>query len=309
MAFETTIDHSAEYPVVFLRDTVTGSKVEIYAFGALLNAFWVDGKNIIDGFTSVNDAVKDISNGFKSARLSPFVCRMKHGTYRFNGQLYKTEKCYLPPHAIHGLVYDGVYEIVETIANETEASVKLTHTYHAEDKGYPFKYHSTIVWKLETNHKLTVTTSVTHNNTTAIPFAEGWHPYFTLADSIDDCTLQMNTVKQVEFDETLIPTGKMLEDERFSSGANLKNILLDNCFLLSDIHQPAAIFKSNKLQLTIQPNASYPYVQVYTPPHRQSIAIENLSGTPDCFNNGIGLLLLEPNKAYSFNVSYTVATV
>jgi aldose 1-epimerase len=60
------------------------------------------------------------------------------------------------------------------------------------------------------------------------------------------------------------------------------------------------------LQLVIEPDNSYPVLQVYIPAHRKSIAIENLSGAPDNFNNGIHLVMLEPEQSKTFYTSYTV---
>ena len=59
-------------------------------------------------------------------------------------------------------------------------------------------------------------------------------------------------------------------------------------------------------QLEIQPDASYPYLQIYIPPHRQSIAIENLSAPPDSFNNGIGLITLAAGESTVFSTQYVV---
>jgi aldose 1-epimerase len=60
------------------------------------------------------------------------------------------------------------------------------------------------------------------------------------------------------------------------------------------------------IQIEIHPDSSYPYLQIYIPPGRQSIAIENLSGAPDGFNNGIGLLTLEPGQSTIFNTMYKI---
>jgi aldose 1-epimerase len=60
------------------------------------------------------------------------------------------------------------------------------------------------------------------------------------------------------------------------------------------------------MKLIVDPENSYPILQIYTPLSRKSIAIENLTGAPDNFNNGIGLLFLDPKKEYSFTTSYTV---
>jgi aldose 1-epimerase len=48
-------------------------------------------------------------------------------------------------------------------------------------------------------------------------------------------------------------------------------------------------------------------LQLYIPPSRRSIAIETLSGAPDAFNNGIGLILLDPGTSRQFSVTYEVA--
>jgi aldose 1-epimerase len=54
------------------------------------------------------------------------------------------------------------------------------------------------------------------------------------------------------------------------------------------------------------PSDSYPYLQIYTPPHRKSIAIENVSGPPDAFNNGMGFVTLEPGQSALFTTTYKV---
>jgi aldose 1-epimerase len=47
-----------------------------------------------------------------------------------------------------------------------------------------------------------------------------------------------------------------------------------------------------------------PYLQLYTPADRKSIAIENLSGIPNCFNNKIGLQLMKPHQNLILKTSY-----
>ena len=96
MPYKVTVNQSQLHPVITLINRDTQCSAEIYAFGGLLNQFSipVDGQlvNVIDGFSSVDDAVHNITNGFKSARLSPFTCRLNKGEYHFDQQLYKVEK-------------------------------------------------------------------------------------------------------------------------------------------------------------------------------------------------------------------------
>jgi aldose 1-epimerase len=91
-------------------------------------------------------------------------------------------------------------------------------------------------------------------------------------------------------------------------GQKMEGIFLDNCFLLDQRSetQHKCTLKNETVTLTIAPDKHYPYLQIYTPPHRKSIAIENLTSAPDSFNNGIGLLIIEPKHTLEFSTTYTL---
>ncbi len=313
MSFEAIITQESGHPVVTLTDTQTGCGAEIYGFGGLLNAFRVPSgnktANIIDGFASVEDAIKNITNGFKSTKLSPFVCRMNHGKYMFEEKNYTIQKYFLSGHAIHGLLFDAPFKITDTESGNENARVTLEYEYKAMDAGYPFLYKMTIYWKLEAGNKLSVTTTISHQNKTTIPIADGWHPYFSLGGSIDDYTLQFDSDCRLEYNADLIPTGKQMIDNRFMKGISLRGIELDNSFVLNtNIANARCILENNAFRLTIEPDKTYPVLQVYIPPHRNSVALENLSGAPDNFNNGMGLILLAPSEEKIFTTSYSVSS-
>ena len=314
MNFETIVTEESGYQVITLKDTSSGCEAEIYSLGGLLNSFLIPGKqgikNVIHAFESVNDAITNITNGFKSTKLSPFVCRLFKGQYSFRGNNYTIQKHFLNGHAIHGLLYNEAFQIKETIASDDYASVTLSFAYQGTDAGYPFPYDMSITWKLESGNKLNVTTSLIHNNPHTIPMADGWHPYFTLGGKVDEWTMQFDSDTQLEYDEALLPTGKKFIDDRFVNGALLKGIELDNSFSLStNAIQPKCVLQNEHFKLTIEPDKNYPILQIYIPPHRTSIAIENLSGAPDNFNNGMGLLLLQPGEEKTFSTCYSVAAL
>jgi aldose 1-epimerase len=139
--------------------------------------------------------------------------------------------------------------------------------------------------------------------------ADGWHPYFRLGGKADQWLLQFHSAAIVEFDQRLVPTGRQAQYEVFETARPLGDVFLDNCFVLKpgvvsaacELYNPA-----NGLRVSLYPDASYPYLQIYTPNTRDSIAVENLSGAPDCFNNKMGLLLLEPGHSQIFTVRYKV---
>ncbi len=308
MKFSAEIDKSSLFPVITLSNLENGVSAEVYAFGALLNKFQtpVRGQltNVVDGFTSPSAAIAEMTPGFKSAFLSPFTCRMNKGQYDFDGKVYQIEKFFLPPHAIHGLVYDAVFSVVSVHSTNEEAQVLLRYHYEKNDAGYPFAFTIQHLWKLTLGDFLSVTTTIEHHNDVAIPYAQGWHPYFTLGGSIDTASLQFSSNQQLEFDDTLLPTGELIDDRRFEQGNLLAGTNLDNCFALNADEPQVCTLENEQLKLSILPDLSYPYLQVYTPPHRNSIAIENLSGAPDCFNNKMGLRLLAPNLPVVFKTTY-----
>jgi aldose 1-epimerase len=99
MQYAIQIRHENNFAIISLLNAAEGVCAEIYSFGGLLNRFElpVQGNpfNIVDGYASIADAQARCAEGFQSVRLSPFVCRLKKGSYEWNGMAYQIEKKYL----------------------------------------------------------------------------------------------------------------------------------------------------------------------------------------------------------------------
>jgi aldose 1-epimerase len=313
MSFQVNVTGEETSTKVQLMDNESGCIAEVYTFGALLNSFSVpvngERLNVIDGFNSIEEARSQLTPMFKSAKLSPFVCRVKNGHYKFADSAYHLSKYFLKTSAIHGLVFDAPFSVVDQTSNDNEACVKLQYVYDNDNEGYPFHYRCEVEYRLSANNSLTVSTTITNIDEQLMPVADGWHPYFTLGDKVDDYQVEFQSKEMLEFDKDLIPTGKTVPYQEFSSLKNFGNTVFDNCFTLNFAEcQPMAVVRNPKrnVQVEIYPTNSYPYLQIYTPENRRSIAIENLSGAPDAFNNGIGLKVLEPNEASTFTTKFVI---
>ncbi|MBX3257321.1 MAG: aldose 1-epimerase [Chitinophagaceae bacterium] len=299
---------------ILLNDDDGNCTVEIVpAFGAMLHAFKVSDTtgtlNIIDSYNdkSVFDNNAEPA-GFKGLKLSPFPCRIQNASYHFNGKEYRFQKRLSNDAAIHGLLYREAFTVTKETVTGNEASLHLLCRYPATDPGYPFTYDCLVTYTLQRGNALTVTTSVTNTGNAPMPVADGWHPYFTFEKPVNGLELQFASEQMLEF-VNLIPSGKTLSNPAFISGALIGSTELDNSFVLDfTASQPLCILRDpdSKWQLELYPEKSYPYLQVYIPPHRKSIAIENLSAPPDSFNNGMGLITLPPGKETSFSVKYVV---
>lgn len=299
---------------VQLKNTHLSASI-IPACGALLNALIVTTSNgdlnLIDAFTDSTDAREHIAPAFQSAKLSPFACRIEKATYQYQGTTYKFEKCLdSGGNALHGLLYNEPFSIIEATANETYARLELLHQYQGDEAGYPFAYDCTVIYTLQ-NDSLTITTEIVNRSEQTMPLTDGWHPYFTFHKPINDLELQFHASQMLEFID-LIPTGKYLPNQYFTTSQSIGNTELDNAFLIdTNAPQPTCILRdpASKLQIEITPDHNYPILQIYTPPHRNSIAIENISGAPDAFNNGIGLTELPASQQKSFSTTYTIRSL
>jgi len=310
MPFSILTEEQNNSIVIILKDENIKCEAEIYSFGAILNRFSIPVNNkainVIDGFSSVADSKENITKGFKSTKLSPFVCRLTKGEYKFNGTPYKIDKFYIGDSAIHGLLFDQSFTIKDNGADDDKAFVVLSCQYTKKEEGFPFTFDMEVTYTLTPNNSLTLTTKVTNTGTTNMPLSDGWHPYFTLDTKVDELFVQFNSKRMIEFDDKLVPTGNYLPFNNFSEAKKLGDTFLDNCFELNETGAIVCTLKNKKngLQLNIIPASSYPYLQIYTPPHRDSIAIENLSSAPDAFNNRIGLIIAKPNEKYVFTTTY-----
>lgn len=279
--------------------------------GALWHGWLFDhnGKeiNLIDHYQNEADIKQNLSDSYKSAKLSPFACRIPEGKYSYEGKQYEFVKKHSDGTAIHGLLFNKLFRQGEVNQDDEKISVSFHYSYRHEDAGYPFDYDCTITYTLHQDGGVTLETRVKNTLEDTIPMMDGWHPYFTTGSKVNDCTLQFFSKEVVEFDENLIPTGRLLPYHEFEQERKLEDTDLDHSFLLDEkAPQPRCTFSDpqKNIQLQIFPSENYPVLQIYTPPHRNSIAIETLSGAPDAFNNGIGLVLLSPGEEKIFSVTY-----
>lgn len=312
MSFKVSRTELNTTSLIHLSDNNHSTAVSVIpAVGAMLHEFMipVNGQpfNIIDNYSLDTPVKEQVTNYFKSVKLSPWVCRMADGRYNFNGIAYQSTKMYSDGTALHGLLYDQPFEVEAESADERSASVLLSHEYKCYDPGYPFEYRCQVRYTLHPGAMLEVDTTITNMTETSIPIADGWHPYFRLGGKVNDWELFFDAQGMVEFDKRLVPTGNTIPFNQFNAPSLVGSTRMDNCFLINIVPGKAACTlknPANGLKVSLFPDPSYPYLQVFIPDHRESIAIENLSSAPDSFNNHMGLVLLPMGQSHSFKVFY-----
>jgi aldose 1-epimerase len=264
----------------------------------------IDGNSSLDEFST--------SRIFNNAKLIPFPNRIKDGFYNFDGKNYQLD-CNLTQekNAIHGLLYDKEFDVIRNNLSDTSGEVVFSHLYDRIHSGYPFKFETEISFKLSLDSGFTCTTHVTNRGKKAMPFGDGWHPFFNFNKQVDLLYLKFNSKYLIDVDERMIPKGKITNFKEFNSLKRITTTRFDSCFFLDDrekIHRAEIYDPDTKISLILWQETgrhAYNYLQVYIPPDRHSIALEPMTCNIDAFNNKDGLIILQPGESYqaSYGVS------
>lgn len=296
-----TYGTGSSWEVWQLEDVQQNMRIDIVpSAGGILNAWWVGDVNIIDGYSGHGDFLARVHAGFRSAKLLPFAGRLHEASYAWQGRSYRLDKFLLNGSALHGLVYDQPFVVDETWQDQDGCGIKLIYQYPGDHPGYPFRFSCEVVYRLGAGGLLEISTKLGNpsDGVEELPLVDGWHPYFVLGDVVDQWRLKVQSDQMLEYSDALIPTGRYLHDESFLYGATIGNRELDNGFLLREDVSPFCELTNpaNGITVAFIQQQHYPFLQLYIPDDRKSIAIENLSGAPDAFNNGMGVTVLKPGN-------------
>ena len=308
------------FTLVRLRHDPTGQFVTINpGFGGMLHQLGLsDGHTVtelLDTYHSPNALQTTFADTYRGAKLSPFANMVAGGRYTFGGTAYQLPINWpADGHAIHGFVADKPFDVVSEKSSDTGAELALHYSDAGQTPGFPFPFHLTVTYRLHAETGFSAQTTVENTGETPMPYADGWHPYFRLADSIDRLCLQLPTDTEIVLDNSYIPTGKTTHSTDFERFTPIGNRPFDACFRVKTTDGLARTYLRNPqtdTELCVWQQAdAYPYVQIYSPPDRQSLAIEPMTAWPDALNNQQGLLRLAPGQRWTgaFGINLTASS-
>lgn len=241
--------------------------------------------------------------GYRGVALFPFPNRLRDGRYEFAGREYRFDINEASTQtALHGFLFQLSAQVNDETRTEDSHGVTLVYDCDGRHPGYPFKARVEMTYTLRASGALEVVMAVKNTDTLAIPVGLGWHPYYTLGRSVDECVLQMPPARRVMIDERMLPTGEQVEETRFVTPAALGETAFDDCFELDAGRQQAVLWsEQDSFGLSVWQEAgteNMNFMQLYIPPDRQSMAIEPMSCGIDAFNTGAGLVVLQPGQGY-----------
>lgn len=270
--------------------------------GAVLRSYEVDGFAVLDGF-----AADEMCTGARGAPLVPWPNRIRDGRYTFAGeshQLPLTET--RRRHAIHGL---GRW--VSWAATKKTADRVVLQTVIHPQPGYEFTVALTVTYQL-TAEGLEAKITGRNVGDRPAPFGAGHHPYIRVGDGlIDDATLRSPAHARLLLDGRAIPTGQarpVAGRYSFLRARRIGSTVLDVPLLDLESNRDGlvrVVLESPQRRVTLWMDGRFQFLMLFTGDtlaperRRRGLAVEAMTCAPDAFNNGLGLISLEPGESVS----------
>jgi aldose 1-epimerase len=240
--------------------------------------------------------------------LIPFPNRVEDGRYRFddvNYQLAITEP--ERGNAIAGLVWNRDW-MLQGIGG-SQSQVTLEVSLDGSDTGYPFQLRVSVTYRVSEDG-IEVATEATNVGDRAAPYGAGYHPYLRIPgiSSIDECWLRIPAETYLPVNERMIPLPAVPvagTSYDFRESRRIGETPMDTCFTGFTTKDGLTHIElgdgGGRRGITLYMAPPLDYLQVFTgdtlPEGRRSaIALEPQTCAPNAFNNGSGLIRLEPGE-------------
>ena len=231
--------------------------------------------------------------------------RVRNGNYSFQGRNYQlpiTEPTL--GNAIHGFLARKPFEIIEKKVIDNQAKLVLQHTYTGDYPGYPFPFDFQLTYELHTNGHFFIRFGIKNTGEHQMPFAIGWHPYFTFPDAdLSDLEISFSPQSKFLSDSQMIPLREEMVE--YTEPVDLAKESLDNVFRLREAEYHTTILTNKRTHASLcikQHVADFPFLVVYAPENEACIAIEPMTANTDAFNTLDGLKSLGPEDRFSSEV-------
>lgn len=291
-----------------------GAELEILTgWGAGLNAWRVPVANgtreLLFGYRDEKTFRETQADTSAGERLSPWPGRTNNAVWQWNGNSYKLDNNVTwAKHSLHGLTHTKKWSLVSFESDEASATLKVAYDWTGNHAGFPFPFRAETAFTF-TGESVTVKSYTKNVGQNAMPYAEGWHPYFMLGQKVDTLTLSTPESERLLLDSTDIPTGERVAETRFEGKAALGDTFINDCFALKGNFESAStVLASEKESITISQKSDakgFRQLVVYTPPDRNSIAIEPMTSEPDVLNHHREMIVLNAGEELNLEWSAT----
>ncbi len=267
-------------------------------FGACLLDLQFNNISVLDGYATPEELVAN--KWSKNIILLPYPNRLRDGRYVHEGKTYQFDLTNAATqNSIHGFGKDAPMNVDKIWVKKHGAGLRCVWQYDGHHAAYPFPFTADIMMILRAG-QFEMDMTVYNDGATEIPVGLGWHPYFKMSEKSNESSLKMPNCQLISIDDRMLPTGEKTQFNKFKRLTRIKEATLDNGFFINNQTENAeTVLASEHGRLTFWQETGHQkwnFLQVFTPPHRKSVAIEPMTCNIDAFNNGDGLVMLKPSE-------------
>jgi aldose 1-epimerase len=279
-------------------------RLTVVTVGGGMRELIVGDWHVLDGYGR-----DEIAPGGAGQVLAPWPNRLAEGRYEFEGVSYQlplTEPS--KGNALHGFARWERWTLENRDATSAVLGVIL-----APRAGYPFSL------ELEVKYNVTpssVGVEIRGRNVgrRALPYANGFHPYFSIGTpQIDHALLEVPSRVSLTMDDRQIPTGRSAVDgtvHDFTRARPIGPARPDTAYtdLVRGRDGMARVRLSDPTgspSVAVRLGAAYTHVMAFTGDtlsdehrRRRSLAIEPMTAAPNAFQSGDGLMVLAPGETH-----------
>jgi aldose 1-epimerase len=305
--YQLAVESFGGHPCYRLYHSIFGNAFRVVpGHGAVVLNLTLEGFSVLEG----HETPEEMERGEwgRSALLFPFPNRLNAGCYTWQGVEYRFPLNNPETgNAIHGFIREESFQVIRIELGVRHALIVCRCAYGGTRPYYPFPCVVEVVYRIS-RRRFSVTVNLQNLHDTAIPAAWGWHPYFRLTGGVSDYLLRLPRCSKVGLDARMLPSGAMHSADDYRTIRPLGDRFMDDCYLVEGlgVYRLMLTDGTNRLQVEAEGD-KFPYFQVFTPPHRRSVALEPMSGNIDAFNNGGGLISLQPKACWrgTIRVNYS----
>lgn len=272
-------------------------------FGGVVSDLVFRGTPVLDGYDRPEELLDP--KWKKSGVLFPFANRLKDGRYEWRGKTYQFPiNDPSTGNALHGLSKEQPMKVVEIRTEENCAVITVTYAEQGQSPAYPFPFTLLVTYTIEEPAHFKVDMRFRNDGDEDIPVGLGLHPYFKLADSVNDMQMQLPLCEWIKFNDRKLPTGNREPYLDYAQLASIGDMEIDNCLDVSNVMDQ----DDNSIFVTLKGERGtlrywqetgpdqFNFLQLFIPEHRRSIGVEPMTCITDGFNLGDGLIVLAPKE-------------
>jgi aldose 1-epimerase len=288
--------------LITLTESATGSSALISPVGASILALELSGNKVIEQLSA------DRPELYSGVVMAPWSSRIPEGKYSLDDGRSFEVPVNEPArgNALHGLVYNQVFEIKRVSESAVELVIDINET-----AGYPFQLRLAVSYELEKG-ELFVSFAIRNLSSEKAPFGIGFHPYFSMAWAEGPVVIESDAQSVLKLDQNMIAIGKENVSDSTKNltmgipvvGAGLDDDFTDLVFdkglastkLVTESGSGIEVWQEDVFKHTV----------IYTTDSFESqsgvitaVAIEPSTSEVNAFNSKDDLIWLEPNQTRS----------